>query len=171
MTLREARGSAETFYMVFGGVAAFFVLAALVLTGAAVHDFLQRGEVPKPAFIAVPTLFVAALAFGLPALPEHKRARSLARMEERGIIAWATLNEIRETNHKINLKRLYRFVVTVAPPHAPPYAAEALWFFPMELRSAAAPGTRLVVCIDPDDPAEVIVDWDRTRASWTAPPR
>jgi hypothetical protein len=171
MTLREARGSAEMVYVAFGGGGAFFLLAALFFTGVALHDFMQRGAVPKPALFLVPGLLLAGLIFGIIGLIDFKRARSLARMEERGIIAWATLGAIGHTNKKINKKRLYRFDVTVAPPQAPPYTAEAVWFFPMELRDVLAPGARLVVCIDPDDPAEMIVDWDRTRASWTAPPR
>ncbi|UQA59696.1 hypothetical protein [Polyangium aurulentum] len=171
MTPQEARKSSQAVVIAFGGFAALWALLGLVALVGTLYDLGQGGEVPTVALLAVPVLFFLSLLMGFISARERKRMLSLRRIEERPVVAWATLDAFSRGNATINKKRLYYISLTVTPQHEHPYAAETLWFFPLDLRDVLQPGARLVVCIDPEDPSFVVVDWNQTRASWAAPQR
>jgi hypothetical protein len=170
-TLMDVRDAARSTGIVFGAASALLGAGALFLLVVTLLDLAQGAEVPIVAVIILPAIAIASAVMGRWWAWRMRRVRSLNRILERPVVAWATLGGFRMSNLMVNRVRLFRFALMVQPPAGAPYEAEATWLLPLDLKPVLAPGMRLVVCIDPEDHAEVIVDWDRTRASWAAAPR
>jgi hypothetical protein len=170
MTIRsvgEVRVSHERSALSGAVAAVLFGGMGVVAIGAAIAEAVtgHDGPIAVVALVGIAMLLVAAF-MARDGLSARERARSLGRIEARGIAAWATLTGFEHGRQRSRRQRIYRIGLTVTLPDRPPYAAEARWFVPTALRQTLAPGARLCVLVDPEDTNSVIVDWDRTQAAW-----
>ncbi|MFO0629619.1 MAG: hypothetical protein U0325_28845 [Polyangiales bacterium] len=157
--------------VVLGAVAAS-AFGLIMLAGVAdvVILWLSPWPVHRTSFVVAGVGFLGAAVFGLSGLSSYRMLRRWQRLNERPVMAWGTLGEPRRTNTKINRMHLYELPVMVTPPQGAPYPALARWFYPSDLRGYVGANARVVVRIDPDDTATVLVDWDQTRAALGLPP-
>lgn len=150
------------------GAVSFGVLSVLCLADVLSSAVAGRRVALTPLLVGGFGM-LAALALGLSALSRVLTLGRWQRINDRGITAWATMGEPRRTNERLNRRNLHVIPLVVAPQRQAPYAVEARWFFPLDLRAIARPGMRVVVRIDPEDASSVLVDWDQTRAAWRLP--
>ncbi len=158
--------------VIMGGLA---TVAFGVVAGMGVVDLVRGLAAPTgpstTSVIVSGVCGLATLVFGLLALSSRRQLVRWRRINDSGIAANATLGDARRTNARINRRNLYRLTLRVEPDRGAPYDVEARWFFPLDLRDTARPGTRVVVRVDPKDRTAVLVDWDATRARWGTPAR
>lgn len=170
MTDFDDARSGMTAGAVVGGVATALCGGVLTLaTGDLLQGLLSPAGVSLTSLGVAGMMLLATSLFGWMGSSAYRTLSRWQRINARPIMAWGTLGEPRRTGSRVNRRYLFAIPVTVAPPQGAPYAAEARWFIPHDLRPLAKSGARVVVRIDPDDPTGVLVDWDQTRATWGVP--
>jgi len=157
--------------VVLGGFAVVLsgVLAMLCAVDVGVDLLAGRAPALTPALVGAGS----ALSAGMFALLGFSSLRTLLlwqRVNERGILAWATLGEAERTRTRVHKRYLFRLSLQVTPAGGPPFPVTSRWFFPIDMRPHHRPGARVVVRMDPQDRTAVLVDWDATRPLWGLPP-
>ena len=149
---------------------ALFGLVALAAVGDVLRALSSPWGVSVTSIVFAGVGLVAAAVFGLMGYSAARDLSRWQRINDRPIMASATLGEPRQTTTRINRRRLFDLPVTVTPPQGAPYAATARWFYPTDLRDVVRANARVVGRIDPEDTRTVVIDWDQTRAALGLPP-
>lgn len=142
--------------MILGGLV-FVVCAAGMAVGAVVAE--DTGARLTLAIMAIVFFPSGWLFFRI-----ARRLDSFANVAElraTGIAATGTILQLRETGITINeVNAVIGFTVTVEVPGRTPYTATFEQTVPRLAFGSIAPGAKVALRVDPDDPNEVAIDFD-----------
>lgn len=138
---------------VLGGVLLFVAVVAGVLSRVAGRSIVIGTERYSPAPVLVGVSVVAAAA-GLVVLHRWWHAR---RVLSTGVSAEATIIAVQETATRVNGQPLCRFRLSVTRPGREPYEATATRVLGVGDVHRVAPGSSIMVRVNPDDPSDVVI--------------
>jgi len=135
---------------------------AWLLLGLAPASFGLSAVLDPPWSWSVPILSMLA-ATGIAALllvRDARRAwRQRARFEHVSLAGYGRVEDVRETSIRLNKKPVFEIGMQVELPDRKPYRVKHTSVVPLLRLSRLEPGRLLPLRIDPDDPANMQVDW------------
>ncbi|MFO0660515.1 MAG: hypothetical protein U0165_11880 [Polyangiaceae bacterium] len=151
--------------VIMGGMATL-IFGGLAFSGAidALIALLAARRLPVTSLILAGVGSLSSLVFAWMAFSSWRMLALWQRINQSSWFATATIGVPQRTNHRINRRNLHAIPLTIAGPNGP-YSVSIRWFFPSDLYDKVPPGSRVVVRLDPTNPQQALIDWDKTRES------
>jgi len=171
-TSRELQGSAVlsavlgVMFLCVGGVAALVFSFDALVEHLAIRDSLHGWD-----WLFLLGLLVGPVMLGV-SFSRSRRARSLARIEKRGIPAWARVTRIRQAAESKAHRMLYTLRLQVQTDDGGTFEAAALDYLPIP-DAALHTWTEvyelwLPVLLDPSDRSSAKILWNDPRIRWSS---